>query len=161
MGEAKINEKSLRIVFKLQNTRTINQRSMRQAFFKIGKDLIKTANGHILDKNKTGILYGVVIRNGKKRLVKARSGLRTHRASAPGQSPANLNSDLRRSLQFQIRGSNFMEFFAETPYASRLEKGDNIIKKRPYMFKSAKENLRNMQRHFFDEFKKEFKRARV
>jgi hypothetical protein len=148
MVDVTIKEKSRKVILKLQNLNKVSKDSIRLAFFRIGSDLIKTASGHISAKDKTGILYGVVVKNGKKRLVPLRAGLRTHRASAPGQSPANLNGILRRSLRYDIRGIKLLQFSANTPYARRLELGGGSIKKRPYLFRSAKENLRNMEKHF-------------
>ena len=155
MAEIKIDSKSLKVIVKMQEFNKATVRGMRQAWFKVGKDLIKTANDHILATDKSGILYGVVRRGGKKRLVKLRPGLPTHRASAPGQPPANLNSDLRKSLGFKIRGAREMAFSADTPYAGRLERGGGAIEPRPYLLRSVRDNERNIQRHF----KREIARA--
>ena len=159
MAEVQFDQKSLKVIVQLREIEKINKRGMRQAWFKVGKDLIKTANGRILAKDKKGRLYGIIIRGGKKRLTSVRSGLKTHRASAPGQSPANLNSDLRKSLKFQIRGSSLLEFSANTVYARGLELGTANIEPRPYMFQSVVDNRRNIERHFADEIRKGFNRA--
>ena len=90
-----------------------------------------------------------------------RSGLRTHRASAPGQAPANLNGDLRNSLKYDIRGTKLLEFSANTVYARALELGRNTIKPRPYLFRSVKENLRNIEKHFETELKKGLNRESI
>ena len=161
MAEFKIKDKSRKVIVKMENLSQLTNQSMRQAWFRVGKDLIKTAKTHILASDKAGILYGVVRRGGKKRLVKLRSGLPTHRASAPGQPPANLNSDLRKSLDFKIRGTRQLTFSANTPYARRLELGGGAIAKRPYLIRSAKDNLRNIERHFQTELRKRLERAGV
>ena len=157
MVDVTIKEESRKVILKLENLDTLSKKAMREAFFRIGTDLIKTANDHILSSNKTGILYSIIVRNGKKRLIPLRPGLRTHRASAPGQAPANLNSDLRRSLRYRIRGRRLLEFSANTPYARALELGSKNIAPRPYLFRAVKENLRNIEKHFEDEIKKKIK----
>lgn len=159
MAEVKFDQKSLKVIVKIKDLKRISEKGMRQAWFKIGKDLVKTANGRILAKDKKGRLYGIIIRNGKKRLTSVRAGLKTHRASAPGQSPANLNGDLRRSLKTKIRGSSMLEFSANTDYARGLELGTSSAKPRPYMFPSVVDNRRNIERHFAEEIKKGIKRA--
>ncbi len=161
MVAVRIDEKSLKVMVKLENLAVVGRRAMRQAWFKVGRDIKKTAETHILATDKSGILYGVIVRGGKKRLVKLRAGLRTHRSSAPGQPPANLNSDLRRSLKYQIRGTRRLEFSANTDYARRLELGGGAIKPRPYMIRSIKDNLRNIEKHFEDEIGKAFKHESV
>jgi len=86
------------IAIKEMNKRTLQ--GIRSAFFDIGKDLTKDTQASIMDKNKHGHLYR----------VKVRGISRWHRASAPGEAPANLTGKLRKSTGFEVRGSDQMEF---------------------------------------------------
>ena len=87
------------------------EKGIRRGFFVVGHLLIKTARSQMAEKPKSGRLYKI---KGRK-----------HRASAPGESPANITRALSRSLGFQI-GNLSMQFGAGgrgsgVNYASYLE----------------------------------------
>lgn len=119
------------------------QRGMRQALFAIGKDYLATANQNILHEEKRGRLY----------LVRGPSGrTRRHRASAPGQSHANLTGKLRRSMGWKVRGATQLEFGygvteETTLYAKTIERGGGRIKPRPTLIISITQNRRNTMNH--------------
>ncbi|MCK5017302.1 MAG: hypothetical protein KAS32_09530, partial [Candidatus Peribacteraceae bacterium] len=92
------DKKNLRAAIQISQLSERNARGIRQAFYKLGKDLRKTASDLILEKPKHGRLYR--IRRGKL--------IRKHRASAAGEAPANLSGRLRRSLDFNVVGSERM-----------------------------------------------------
>ena len=133
-----------------------NAKAIRLAFYKIGKDLKATASKLILEKPKGGKTYKI------KRL----SRRITHKSSAPGEAPANLSGRLRRSLDFNVIGSDRMEFGyragtgnsggnAGVNYGKWLERGTNRMKARPGLFLAIKENEKNAVEHFETELKKE------
>jgi hypothetical protein len=109
------------------------RRVLRQTFFQIGRDLKRKTNADILDKTtKTGHIY----------YYKSKSGRRLkHRASAPGQTHANLTGALRRSIGWKVHGTDHLEFGygltrPTTAYARRIEFGGmdargTMIEERP------------------------------
>lgn len=131
-----------------------NARGIRQAFYFLGKDLIKESSKLILEKPKHGRTY--LIRRGGVR--------RRHVASAAGEAPANLSGALRRSLDFNVRGADRMEFgyrevFTQSKgqgiiYGKFLELGTRKIAKRPGLLLSIKANERNAVVHFETQLKK-------
>ena len=128
--------------------------SIRKGMFFMGKDLVSTAQNKILKQPKTGKRR--IVRRGKTR----RRVL--HTASAPGEAPANLSGDLRRSIGFKVQGHSQLTFGAggdDLVYARPLELGNpkGNLKKRPYLIPSIKENFRNMSLHLEDNIKRGFK----
>ncbi len=123
---------------------------IRKAFYYIGKEDVSVSRKQILKKNKTGRVYMVRL---KGRTVR-------HRASAPGEFPANLSGALRKSIDFVVRGSNRMEFGARVPYAENLElgkipgPGSAASKARPFLAKTVELTRRNAIVHMGREIKK-------
>lgn len=97
------------------------RRGVRRFWFALGKSLLKSFNAEVLRKPKSGRVYK--IRRGKVR--------RRHVASAPGESPANLSGNYRKSAGYQIRGMMEMQFGAEAEYAGFLENGTSRMRARP------------------------------
>ena len=120
------------------------------AFYRIGKQLTKEARRSIIQGPKTGKLYRIARRR------------RRHRASAPGEPPANLFGNLQKSVDFIVKGSKEMEFGAgdnvTVPYARRLELGDDNIAERPYLIRAINEKEKQTEKIFQDELKKRLDR---
>lgn len=76
-------------------------RSIRHAFFELGKDLKAEANREILRRPKSGRVYLVRSRGGRRR---------RHVASAPGETHANLSGDLRRAVGWKVHGNERLDF---------------------------------------------------
>lgn len=106
------------------------RRGIRQFWFTLGKSLLKSFNEAVLEKPRGGRVYRV--RRGKSR--------RRHVASQPGESPANLSGDYRRSAGYQIRGTQEMEFGATADYAGFLENGTSKMRARPGLGNAVKAN---------------------
>jgi hypothetical protein len=86
--------------FHINNTIALTKKGIRQGFYNVGKLLKSTANKDILAKDKTGRTYR--IKRGKV--------IMNHRASAPGQTFANLSGAARKTLGFDVVGSDHLEF---------------------------------------------------
>ncbi len=114
------------------------RRGIRQGFFRLGSSLRRTASKQILSKNKTGRLYR--IRRGGRMI--------NHRASAPGETPANLSGNYRRNLGFEIHGSEEMEFGGRADYAGFLEDGTGRMAPRPGLGNAIKAEERNAIAYF-------------
>jgi len=102
---------------------------IRDAFFDQGDRNVKYARKEILKRNKTGNLY----------MIKGK----LHRASAPGEFPANLSGKLRKSISYTVRGSNSMEFGDKVEYGKYLELGTEHMKPREHIIRTVKERARD------------------
>lgn len=105
-------------------------RGARMAFYDIGNENVKYTRMIILKGPKTGRFYRIP---GRKRL---------HRASAPGEAPANLFGKLRKGVDFEVRGNNQMEFGDTVQYGYWLELGSSRMEPRPHLMKAIKTNER-------------------
>lgn len=131
-----------RVFIQIRDIERRYQQSIRMAFYKIGKELTKEARRSIIQGPKTGRVYRVT---GRKR---------RHRASAPGEAPANLFGNLQKSIGFIVKGSRDMEFGAgnqDVLYARRLELGDDKIKQRSYLLRAINEKEKDTDRFFENE----------
>ena len=66
---------------------------------------------------KSGRVYNIRIGRGGRIL----KNIKSHQASAPGESPAVISGKLRNSLYSRVEGSNQLRIGANTPYARILE----------------------------------------
>ena len=114
----------------IPNARRAYPGAIQSALIDVGLKNEGTARAMILARPKTGRVYNVVIRG---RRVK-------HRASAPGEAPANMTGALQKSLGFEVTGASWMEFGANTPYARELELGSakRNLAERPYLKATVK-----------------------
>ncbi len=127
------------------------RRGARQGFYKVGKSLKATANRNILGKPKSGKTY--VIRRGP-------TGRRfRHIASARGESFANQSGAARRTLGFDVRGANQLEFGfrknSQTEYTKFLEDPNKL--NRPTLKIAIKQNQRNSVKLLEREIKRNVK----
>ena len=97
------------------------RRGIRQFWFALGKSLSKSFNKSVLEKPRSGRVYKV--RRGRV--------TRRHVASQPGETPANLSGNYRKSIGYQIRGANEMQFGNSAEYAGFLENGTPKMAARP------------------------------
>ena len=137
---------------------------IRKGWIKIGPMVKRTANKNILDKSqKTGITY----------IRRTKSGARRdHRASAPGETHANMSGVLRRSLEWKISGTVDMLFgygaagAKVPPYAAAIEFGrdagtrtDGVkygaIEARPSIKNAIEQNIGNSENHHVQSILKE------
>lgn len=113
MIKATIDESSRRVVLDIiAQDRTV-QRGIRQGMFKAGNLLRKTMRNEIIRGQKTGRVYR--IRRGKK--------IKNHRASAAGETAANLSGAYQKSIGYKLRGWEELEFGSTVEYAGYLEEG--------------------------------------
>ena len=138
-------------LIKLDRGVEFTQRAIRQGFFQLGRDLKDTANKEILRKPKSGHVY--IVRG-------LGSSRRRHVASAPGETHANLTGKLRRSLDWQVRGSTEMEFGYMAgvipEYAPFVEFGTSRMAARPSLGNAVSVITRNAQVYFSAALAKEF-----
>jgi len=137
-----------KVELNIQNIDKSCAKGIRAAMYEIGKDLRKSAQKAILKKPKHGRFY-LLNKNG--RLVR-------HRASAPGEAPANFTGSLKRSVDYKLSGSSRLEFgvvrqalFVSpgsnargVEYGKRLELGIGV-EARPFLLPAIEKNNRNIQ----------------
>ncbi len=148
-----------KVFIKIRGLNQSNREGIRKAFYDVGKDLRKTTQSLILEP-KHGRIYR--IRRGRRII--------NHRASAPLEAPANLSGTLRKSIGYQVSGSEKMEFgaWAESgnpnstaktnvgvSYGKYLEEGTSKMAKRPFLIASIKQNERNTRKRFEKWLKRE------
>ena len=112
---------------------------IRDAFFDQGDRNVKYARKEILKRNKTGRLY----------MIKGK----LHRASAPGEFPANLTGKLRKGINYKVRGSNSMEFGDRVNYGKYLELGTKKMEPREHIVRTVEErsvDFRNALQYHVD-----------
>lgn len=85
---------------------------VRDAAHMAGRILVRTAAQGILNKSKSGRLYG------------------SHQASAPGEYPANLTGRHLKSIDYRFSG-NTLRFGAGAPHSAYLEYGTSKMLPRP------------------------------
>jgi hypothetical protein len=105
------------------------KQSIRLAFYDIGKYLTADARKFIDELPKHGRTYKTRLKITGKRLKRVSKGgfMNSHIASAPGEAPAIVTGDLRRSVGFRVRGSDEVEIgagSAKVNYAKYLEHSD-------------------------------------
>jgi len=145
--EIKGGKDNKKLILGISDIPNLTRRGIRQGFFVLGKDLKKTANKQILQKPKGGRTY--LVRRGKTR--------RRHVASAPGESPANLSGEYRKSVNFKIIGSQRLIFGAgnsKVGYAEFLETGTKNMSARPGLGNAVKAVQRNAMTYFTNNIKK-------
>lgn len=117
------------------------RRGIRQGFFRLGNDLVRTLSEEVLKKNKRGRTYTRKDRIGRRR---------RHVASAPGQTPANRTGNYRKNAGYQLRGAEQLEFGIRdgAPYGIFLEEGTRKMAPRPGLTNAVKANERNARTDF-------------
>ena len=141
------DKKNKKVFIQIDEAVERTNQGIRRGFFDLGSDLISTLNKDVLAKNKTGRVY---ILRGKK------GRRRRHVSSAPGQSPANRTGNYRRNRGFKVRGSKSMEFGIrdQAEYAIFLEEGTKKMAPRPGLGNAVKKVTRNADSHFSSEIEK-------
>jgi len=134
------------VYFKVKMLNHDVQRGIRQAYFRLGKQLVKYTSKKMLEKPKHGRIY--YITRGK-RTVK-------HVASAPNEYPAQMTAKtgLRSTLDFKVHGYQKLEFGASKPYARYLELGTKKMQKRKFLRQAIQDNIGNAQSYFTQEIKR-------
>jgi len=124
------------------------KRGIRQGFFSLGNDLVRTLRKQVLEKNKRGRTYIRKDRAGRRR---------RHVASGPGQTPANRTGTYRKNAGYQLRGSEQLEFGIRegSPYAKFLEEGTKKMAPRPGLGNSVRANQRNARTDFESSIERE------
>lgn len=159
MFSFKEDKQNPRIYKAIANIGQATSRGIRQAFYNIGNDLKKDSNDEILDGSKSGITYTIY---SNKRKFK-------HQSSAPGEAPANLTGNLRKSIGFDIKGTTQLEFGSRSgppaagvssrqhvaDYAKALEVGNSRVAARPYLKPAFEHCERNIETYFAQEIEKE------
>lgn len=160
MFKIRKSPKNKDILLKIKEGVSDNKNAIRKAFYFVGKDLRKSARNSIIrGPQRTGRLYIIHKNNIRKR----------HRASAPGQPPANLTGNLQKSIIFQVRGYTQLSFGVSNQnsvsigrnrkrlaeYGKILEEGGQRIKKRPFLRPAYEENKSDIIQHIEREIQRE------
>lgn len=118
---------------------------VEKALWRSGKDIAAEFNRQVLAKNKTGRLYIRRTRGGAKRL---------HRASAPGETPANRTGAYRKAFSFSVDGAHQLRVGvaavgngSKGKYPLYLEVGTSRMKPRPGLGNAVSASERDIIRN--------------
>lgn len=115
--------------------REITRRGIRQGFFSMGDDFMRTLNNEVLRTPKTGRIYIRRTRSGRRR---------RHRASAPGESHANITGRLRRAADYKLGGMTQLNLgYLDNPpdYDGFVEFGTRRMRPRPTVQNTIRQTL--------------------
>jgi len=153
-----------RVNLQLKNTVPLVRNAIRKAFYDIGKDLVASTKEEINKKPKHGAIY--LKTHGLRGELKKP---RYYTASAPGEAPAVVTGQLRKSINFTVNGYNEMIFGVDlsrgkAPYGKYLEYSNltalsvirlagvfhdkNRVSPRPFISAAYKKNKSNIKRKF-------------
>jgi len=122
-------------IARIRISKDATERQLRHALFEIGTSYKREANEKILRGRKTGRVYVRRIRGGRTR---------KHRASAPGETHANLTGALRRSLGWKVSGSRRLMFgYGVTQDAPVYARNIEVTKNRPSLANAIRAERRN------------------
>lgn len=150
-----LSPESKKIIRQIGKMARDTKEGIRRAHYLIGIELTKDARLRILKGKKTGRIY--LRKRGSGRSVR-------HRASAPGEAPANFSGALRSSIGFIVQGQQLI-FGAggvseqgkhkgkEVKYARALELGakQRNLAARPYLT-TAIQNEEKIIRNFYRQY---------
>ena len=138
----KVDPGNRKVFVSIGDIRKDMQQAIRHGWFDYGKALKKEANREILHGVKTGTT----------RRLRKRSGVsKRHTASAPGETHANFEGDLRKSIRWKVEGfdtaelaygSEFSAVNQAPEYAAAVEFGSKASSKRPFSI-AARPSLLN------------------
>lgn len=93
-------ETNEKVKLNIKNIADATAKGIRAAMFEIGNDLRTTAKKSILKKPKHGRTY----------LIERNRTLVRHKASKPGEPPANFTGSLQKAIDFDVVGTDRIEF---------------------------------------------------
>lgn len=130
------NRNNRKIIKRISRHRVATEQGIRMGMMDTGQMLVKTGRGLIRKGPKTGRLYRIPGRR------------RRHRASSPGEAPANRTGMLARSQGFKVSGFSEMAYGERAEYAPFLELGTKKMDARPHLITSIELNTTNARRNF-------------
>ena len=154
MISVKSDRRNTQAFARIKGFRQVTEESIRQGWFALGKDLKAEASREILRKPKRGRTYIRRTKSGRRR---------RHVASAPGETHANFEGRLRRSLSWKVMGSDQMDFGygvsttsanSMPRYGPFVEFGTRFMEERPSLLNAINATQRNAVQHFEAAFAK-------
>jgi|GEM_PF-2505086 len=126
---------SFRFFESVENLAANTHFGIEKAFWQSGKDITAEFSKQVLAKTKTGRLY--IIRK------------RKHRASASGETPANITGNYRKSIGFQVNQGATPQLVIgnSAEYAGFLELGTSRMRPRPGLRNSISASERDIIRN--------------
>lgn len=131
MIRIKEDRKNSYVYMQIERTPLIFQKGIKNALHEIGSENVFQLRRFIHLPPKSGRLY--FFRG------------RIHRASAPGESPANMTGRLSRTTDYKVRmgGSPQVEFGDTAFYGEYLELGTRNMDPRPHVIRTVKKKERD------------------
>jgi hypothetical protein len=129
MIRVKADRKNMKSTITIDDAPRRVRRGIRNALTEIGKENVRFAKDLIKKPPKSGRVYFI---KGKR-----------HRASAPGEPPANLSGKLMRSVHSRTYGWHKMEFGDAAPHGKFLELGTRKMQPRPHLTRTVRAKRRD------------------
>ena len=141
----------------LSNVENQTKAGLRKGWYQFARGLKDTANKEILRAPKSGRIYILRDRLGRRR---------RHVASAPGETHANLTGVLRRALGYNVTNWERMEFGYgistrskhQAPDYAQIEFGFGRIAPRPSLRIAIDREVANVETYFRREVNAEYQR---
>lgn len=133
---------TIRALKSAENIAARTRFGIEKALWRSGKTIITEFKRQVIAKDKTGRLY----------IRRTAGGLRRrHRASAPGQTPANRTGNYRKSIGFSVDGAHQLTVGNSAEYAGFLEVGTSRMRARPGLANSIRSSERDIIRNLAGE----------
>lgn len=136
----------------LGNTRKAFEQGINQGLHQAGFNLVKTFRDGVQRQPKTGRIYSIGAKRGRRGTRKNR-----HQASAPGEYPAILSGDYLKAIDFNVRGSKELEFGNSDEKAVVLELGSRNMAPRSALLQSIDARSKDIDVILTTEVKKKIK----
>ena len=140
--ELKIQVKNLE-----QTLRKFNalDKDLKEPFREVVKGGAQFIRGEAIKSIQTGPKSG--------RLYEKYNPKRTHRASAPGQSPASDTGNLVRNIKVNQKNKDVAEVQSNAPYSAFLEFGTSKMLPRPFLFPAFEKSKNKIVQAVFNRVK--------
>ena len=147
-----------RVFRELEETELKTSRAIRMMWFDLGDDLLSNAQKEILSGRKSGRVYIISRRD---RRFKTGVRLIRHRASAPGETHANLSGELRKAAGWKVHGNGDMSFGygltrSSPEYDEFVEFGTRNMEARPSLENAVNDVQGFVQPRFSEQMNREF-----
>ena len=126
------------------------KKDLQEPFREVIQGGAQLIRGEAIKDIQTGVKSG--------RIYEQYNPRRTHRASAPGQSPASDTGNLVRNIIVRNENKDLVKVESNAPYSSFLEFGTSKMLPRPFLFPATEKSRPKIAQAVFNRVKKEIQK---
>ena len=126
------------------------KKDLQEPFREVIQGGAQLIRGEAIKDIQTGVKSG--------RIYEKYNPRRTHRASAPGQSPASDTGNLVRNIIVRNENKDLVKVESNAPYSSFLEFGTSKMLPRPFLFPATEKSRPKIAQAVFNRVKKEIQK---